>query len=74
MQRAKTLQAFRHDLREAISEVKKEGHRKSLEEVHDLVSLGRVDHEIRSDFQLTIDDRLQLLGEVELALASYGRE
>jgi len=74
MQRAKTHQVFDRDLKDAISQVRKEEYRKAIEEVHDLDSLSRIDHEIRSNFQLTRDDRLQLLGEAELALASRFRE
>ena len=70
MQRAKAVQVFDQDLREANSDVKKEGYRKSLGEVRDAAALSFIEHEIRSDFQLTRDDRLQLLGEVEHASAS----
>ncbi|HYB75391.1 MAG TPA: hypothetical protein VEC08_00380 [Nitrososphaerales archaeon] len=72
MQRAKAVHVFDQDLREAISGVKKDGYRKVLEEAHDQASLRVIEHEIRSDFQLTGDDRLQLLGEAEQASASFG--
>ncbi len=72
MQRAKAVQLLDQDLKEAISDVKKDGYRKALEEAHDQTALSLVEHEIRSDFQLTRDDRLQLLGEVEHSFASFG--
>lgn len=72
MQRAKAVQVFDQDVREAISDVKKDGYRKALGEAHGPVGLSLIEHEIRLDFQLTRDDRLQLLGEVEHASASFG--
>jgi hypothetical protein len=72
VQRAKAVQVLDRDLKEAISDVKRDGYRKALGEAHDLVALSLVEHEIRLDFQLTRDDRLQLLGEVEHASASCG--
>jgi hypothetical protein len=72
MRRARAVQVFRQDLKEAISGVKKDGYRKEMGEYRDLDALSLLEHEIRSDYQLTRDDRLQLLGEVELASASLG--
>jgi len=72
MQRAKAVQAFDRDLKEAISDVRKDGYKKALAAAHDPGALSFIEHEIRSDFQLTRNDRLQLLGQVELASASFG--
>ena len=72
MQRAKTVQVFDQDLKEAISDVKKDEYRRELETVRDLVALGVMEHRIMTDFQLTRNDRLQLLAEVERATALAG--
>jgi len=68
MQRAKAVQVLDQDLKEAISDVKKDGYRKALRESHDQAVLSIIEHEIRSDSQLTRDDSLQLIGEVEHAM------
>jgi ABC-type uncharacterized transport system ATPase subunit len=72
MQRAKVVQDFDQDLKEAISSVKKEEYRKAVDKACDLLDLNIIEHRIRTDFQLTQDDRLQLLGDIErvTALAS----
>jgi hypothetical protein len=72
MQRAKVVQDFDQDVKEAISSVKKEEYRKAVDKACDLFALNIIEHRIRTDFQLTQDDRLQLLGDIERvsALAS----
>lgn len=70
MQRAKVTQAFDQDLKEAISDVKKDEYERALEEAHDLMALNAIEHRIRTDFQLTQDDRVQLLGDIERVAAS----
>lgn len=73
VQKAKVVQVFDHDLKEAISDVKKDWYRKVLKEVHDSVALAAVEHEIRTDPQLTRDDRLQILGDVGHAANAIDR-
>ena len=72
MQRAKAVQVFDQDLKEAISSVKRNGYRKALGAARDRASLALIEHEVRADFQLTRDDRLQLLADVEGASALAG--
>ena len=72
MQRAKAVQVFDQDLKEAISDVKRDEYRRELETMRDLVWLDIIEHKIRTDFQLTRNDRLQLLAEVERATALAG--
>jgi hypothetical protein len=72
MQRAKAVQIFDQDLKEAISDVKKDEYRRELENARDLAALEIIEHRIRTDFQLTRGDRLQLLAEVERATALAG--
>lgn len=72
MQRAKAVQMFEQDVKEAILDVKKDEYRRELENVRKLVALNIIEHKIRTDFQLTRNDRLQLLGEVERATALIG--
>jgi len=72
MQRARATQVFSRDLREAISDLKKDGYRRALEEAHDQVALSLIERGIRSDYQLGRDDRLQLLAQVELASHDRG--
>ena len=69
MQRAKVVQDFDQDLKEAISSVKKEEYRKAVDKACDLLDLNIIEHRIRTDFQLTQDDRLQLLGDIERVTA-----
>ncbi len=71
-QRAKTVQVFDQDLKEAISDMKKSEYRRKLETAHDLFALNVMEHRIMTDFQLTRNDRLQLLAEVERATALAG--
>jgi len=68
MQREKAVQVLSRDLKEAISDAKKEGYRRALAGAHDSVALSFIEHEIRRDFQLTRVDKLQLLGEAEWAM------
>ena len=67
IQRAKTVQVFSQDLKEAISDVKREEYRRELENVRNLVAPDIIEHRIITDSQLTRNDKLQLLAEVELA-------
>jgi hypothetical protein len=53
MQKAKVMQDFDQDLKEAVSGVKKEEYRKAVEEARDLFALDIVEHRIRTDFQPT---------------------
>ena len=69
MQREKAVLVFDRDLKEAISDVKKDGYRKALLEAQGQVVLKLIEREIRSDFRLTRIDRLELLAEVALASA-----
>lgn len=64
MQRAKATQVLEQDLKEAISNVKKDEYRRALREAHDLTVLDSIEHRIRTDSQLAQDDRVQLLGEL----------
>jgi hypothetical protein len=73
MQRAKTVQIINQDLKETISDVKKEEYRRELENVRNLVAPDIIEHRIMTDFQLTRNDKLQLLAEVERATALAGR-
>jgi hypothetical protein len=72
MQRAKTVQVLDRDLKEAISDVKKNEYRMELKRSRNSVALSAIEHRIRVDFQLTGNDRLQLLAEVERADALAG--
>jgi len=72
MQRAKAVQIFDQDLKEAISDLKKVEYRRELENARKLVALNVIEYMIRTDFQLTLSDRLQLLGEAERATALVG--
>jgi hypothetical protein len=72
VQKAKTIQVFDQDLKEAISDVKKSEYRRKLETLRDPVALDAMEHGIMIDFQLTSSDRLQLLAEVERATALAG--
>ncbi len=69
MQRAKAMQVFDQDLKEAISSVKKDEYRRALGWAHDLMALNVIEHKIRTDSQLTQDDRVQLLGDIERVAA-----
>jgi hypothetical protein len=67
MQQRRAVQVSDESLKEAISDVKREGYRRAIVGAHSVASLTRIEHEIRFDFQLTQDARLQLLGEVGIA-------
>jgi hypothetical protein len=69
MQRAKAVQVFDQDLKEAISDVKRDEYKRELENARNLAALDIIEHRIRTDFQLTRNDRLQLLAEVGRATA-----
>jgi hypothetical protein len=72
VQRTKAVQVFDQDLKEAISDVQKDEYRRELETVRNLVRLDIIEHKIRTDFQLTRNDGLQLLAEVKRATALAG--
>jgi hypothetical protein len=65
MQREKTAVAFDQDLKEAISDVKRQEYRRELLVALNSAALRTIDHKVRSDSQLTMNDRLQLLSEIE---------
>lgn len=65
MQRAKAMNAFDQDLKEAISSVKRDEYRKVMGNTHSPMVLIAIERRIRTDSQLTRDDRMQLLGDVE---------
>jgi ribosome recycling factor len=67
VQKAKVTHIFAEDLREAISNVKRDEYRRALDGAHDPKILDAIQHKIRTDSQLTQEDRIQLLGDVERA-------
>lgn len=69
MQQAKGLQSFNHDLRDAISEIRRDEYRRELAAASNPVSLGVIEDRVKADHQLTSDDRLQLISEIECAMA-----
>ena len=73
MQREKTI-AFDRDLKEAVSDVKKQEYRRELLVAHNLAALQIIDHRVRTDPQLTVYDRLQLLSKIEQFDVSAGQE
>ena len=66
------MQVFDQDLKEAISDVKTNEYWRELKSARSSVALSAIEHRIRMDFQLTGNDRLQLLAEVEHADALAG--
>jgi hypothetical protein len=70
MQRAKALPLFDQGLKDAISEVRRDEYRRELAAAPSSVSLNVIENRVRADYQLTLDDRLQLVGEIECAMAS----
>jgi hypothetical protein len=62
--RGKAMQSFERDLKETVSDVKKEEYRREMRQAASLESLFSIEREVETDFQLTQSDRLQLLGEV----------
>jgi hypothetical protein len=64
MQRERT-EPFRLDLKEAISAVKKREYRRELLVAPNSAMLRTIDYRVRTDSQLTMYDRLQLLSEIE---------
>jgi hypothetical protein len=69
MQGAEVAHVFARDLKEAISNVKRDEYRRALGETHDPMVLNAMEHRVRTDSQLTQDDRVQLLGEIERVAA-----
>lgn len=69
-QRERALQVFDENLKDAISEIKRDEYRRELASVYDYVSLGAIENRIMADHQLTSEDRLQLFGEIECAMTS----
>lgn len=69
MQGAKVTQINKQDLKEAISNVRRQGYRRALGEARVLMALNTIEHKIRTDPQLTQDDRVQLLGDAERVAA-----
>jgi len=72
VKRAKAVQLLDQDLKEAISDLKKDEYRRGLEGAHDLVAMGVIEGKIRMDSQLTMTDRMLLLSEVECATELAG--
>ena len=64
MQRTKTQDVFEQDLKEAISWTKKNQYEKMLAMARDEGDMRELDQRIRTDTQLTQDDRVELLAEV----------
>ena len=73
MQEAKARPVFEKDLSEAVSDLKTEGYAREIENAQDLAGLDIVGHKTRTDFQLTRNDRFELLAEVEHATALAGK-
>lgn len=73
MQNAKVIQVLQQDLKVTISSVKKDEHQRALEGAHDLLALEFIERKVRTDSQLTQDDRVQLLGDIERATAMASR-
>ena len=69
MQRAKALQVFDQELKDVISEIKKEEYRREMEAARGSVALDAIGDRVRADCQLTADDRFQLVSEIECAMA-----
>jgi len=72
VQRAKAVQILDQDVKEAISDMKKDEYRRALEGAHDSVALGIIENKIRVDFQPVMADKLLLLSEVECTTALAG--
>lgn len=70
MQRTKAVQVFDKDLKDAISEVKKEKYRRELMAAHSSLALDIIENRVRADYQLTSDDRFQLMSEIVREIAS----
>ena len=56
--------SFEQDLKETVSDVKKEEYRREMRQAASLESLFSIEREVETDFQLTQSDRVQLLGEL----------
>jgi hypothetical protein len=63
-QRGKAMQSFEQDLKEEVSDLKKEEYRREMREAANLAKLLSIEREVETDFQLTQSDRVQLLGEL----------
>jgi hypothetical protein len=66
------MNIFDHDLKEAISGVKRDEYRKVMGNTLSPMVLIAIERRIRTDSQLTRDDRMQLLGDVERFAALVG--
>jgi len=56
---------FSRELKEAISDVKRHEYERELLATLDPAGLRTIDYMVRADSQLTVLDRLELLGEME---------
>jgi len=65
MHRSKAVPEFDRDLKEAISSVRRDQYRRTLAETRDPAALDALEHTVRTDFQLTRDDRAELLGDID---------
>jgi hypothetical protein len=72
MQRAKVVQVRDQDLKETISSVKRDGYRIAMVRAHDSSALEAIEQRVMTDLQLTSDDRIQLLGEIERMATRVG--
>ena len=73
MLREKT-DVFNRELKEPISDVKKHEYRQELVVALNPAALGIIDFRVRTDSQLAMNDRLQLLSEIEQFGASASQE
>jgi hypothetical protein len=62
--RGKAMLSFEQDLKETVSDVKKEEYRREMRQAASLEGLLSIEREVEADFQLTQSDRVQLLGEL----------
>ena len=59
------IAAFNRDLKEAISDVRKHEYRREVQIATNSDALRAIDNRVRTDSQLIMQDRLQLLSEIE---------
>jgi hypothetical protein len=66
------MNVFDQDLKETISNVKRDEYRKVMGNTQSPMDLIVIECRIRTDSQLTRDDRMQLLGDAERFAALVG--
>ena len=74
MQRTKASQVLDYELRDAVSDAKKNEYRRELQIVPNSAALRTIDFRVRTDSQLTMRDRLILLSEIERLDMPAGKE